>query len=1826
MTTKQTKAKQFRNEQLECVSFFEQDKLDENELQSFTQALRKGISNIPQARKAYRLAELQEYKWRPDNQLNNESRKQRDDMYSHFKKIGGELPAVERYYYLIQTEEDIEKAIKAALSEAEKPSKVNIQLHFIIRSEQKDGNITYRPESLGMKTLLSSTTDMLYTGNNINAYSNRELQNLEYFANGFEYLDSAEKYCACFAISFAFYKLPAIGKGGYEELKVYEQWKTWIRINNYDDNLCLFRCLYYHNCNVNNVKIDSVNRVTAGAKSLFEQFYKKKYSPKDPYPGFDWNAEINDFTHTFKINLNVYHFSPTTQLIKLVRLTENGENNELYPYMNVLVHDLYSGDEHFMYCTDLTYITASIGCPNCGTIFKNDQKGRYNLKTHMGSCEGKAKQKLTTSAAVPYCPQFYKNLLYVYCRIHGLEYTPVKYYMTYDFETCDSLFHRVENDEENREQTTLMATLNEFSVVLSWNTPNDGIKSEYFCLYKLDKSGKKLIKNPEFVEDFVDRTLVIAEQIREFNRQEFLKKIPEQHQKNKYFQQYLDRYCRNVSVLGWNSERFDSNFILAHLDRIETERIFILGSTGHCKQLSITVGDPPEKGQPDTRYKVCFKDAMNYVTPCTLDKATKDYGEVEQRVKGVFPYQKLDIDTLEQELLRTKPYSQEDFWSDLKQCSISYDEYLMYRQDFKRFKNFYEYVEYYNKQDTQIMFAVIDNIIKLYAQDHVDCLNSLSISSLASQIKYLKCYDDFDPKQNYKSETVDPNNKFTLFEGYWKSMVKRYKDQDDKAERDSSQNVTEKDFAYYKKLMENGRCWSCQCQFSWDNKPTLDRINNSIGHTKQNCRLACLYCNVYCRDLDADTRAFFKQFKRYAKLKGLPYSLEKAETIHLLTEGITGGLSTVHHRRNIRGENTITKLLYHEENNTIEIIDTGNVISHFIGVDFNSLYPSSFSGAYHPCNKYTGGKMYMPGRVLEHSIVTTEEQLKRCQAIIHSKERFTENGQLFVAKIRGYIPKNRLNDCINFLPIIRNLDIVTDEQTIGNYMYKYMKDNGYKTDTIQKKLTQTWDTAVSETQSGYMIFSSYYLWFLIDQFGFIVEDVSELVLFSKHLAFENFVNSCMSRRQQAMVNKNGLIDKHNKNMMNSSYGYDSMRTDNYNTTKFVTKKEAVKKHRSPYHVDTIHIKDNRYLSVVSKKDYEIETPLQCALFTLDNAKYWYLNFIYNFMHKCLDMNRIHFVEGDTDSQYWAVSGNIADGEKQAFKYVIKDEKFYNENVFKWLPYDFYCTDESYRPILETKKEQIQHEKKLLGCAIEKQGFNIVALGPKCYTTWGKQDDEEQKISMKVKGVSLQTNPHIITDSYVEILDKQNKIDGTNYMLQYRRIDQTIQSTSNEQVVKSKMKQLKEELKQLQQIKDETPFLIAQKSSLKQDIDELKIVIQNKAWTDYTPTNVYKYCRLKLNKIALTGVHIKMKVNDDQCQTCTPLYLEVSKDNEGYVACNIQKEYINENSKYVFDYKTFSKRITAYDEDEDEYIEFTKYGKDVPEYLKFPCRNYEKCCRFQLSDRDNPAMITGCALNVSISPFCIIDFDINKSLTSLQRRNVFDHIVQKYQLRDGIVKTTSGGIHYYCKADAAPSWYHEKARYVKVFQSKNYDIDVFIANKDHGQSWVIWPGSKAETKTGIGSYQKKGDWNYSTLENFSDFDRRFTMIEKRKLIPNSNPEEERWMLKSFQKLSIGLEHKKVGRKVTAPTDSNELNWSVLEKLQGKTLHGHGSMSLFKLLRILSFFDEETYNQAYEWITNNCEITANAENSVKNLSREMFRNRYSCKNGNAELRIFVRLFDE
>ena len=115
--------------------------------------------------------------------------------------------------------------------------------------------------------------------------------------------------------------------------------------------------------------------------------------------------------------------------------------------------------------------------------------------------------------------------------------------------------------------------------------------------------------------------------------------------------------------------------------------------------------------------------------------------------------------------------------------------------------------------------------------------------------------------------------------------------------------------------------------------------------------------------------------RRYAIKNNLPFSIENPFTLQVLKEGITGGLSNVHHRMNIAGKNTITKLQY--KNNEVHIINTDNIITHCVGVDCNSMYPSSYGSIPHEFCKYTDNVMYMPGKVIDQFEIRSKEQFDK---------------------------------------------------------------------------------------------------------------------------------------------------------------------------------------------------------------------------------------------------------------------------------------------------------------------------------------------------------------------------------------------------------------------------------------------------------------------------------------------------------------------------------------------------------------------------------------------------------------------------------------------------------------------------------------------------------------------------------------------------------------------------------------------------------------------------------------------------------------------------------
>lgn len=131
----------------------------------------------------------------------------------------------------------------------------------------------------------------------------------------------------------------------------------------------------------------------------------------------------------------------------------------------------------------------------------------------------------------------------------------------------------------------------------------------------------------------------------------------------------------------------------------------------------------------------------------------------------------------------------------------------------------------------------------------------------------------------------------------------------------------------------------------------------------------------------------------------------------------------------------------------------------------------------------------MPCRMLD--IVTNES---KGLSLIHNKSNRYNTKCRFVAKVKRRISNDFISEYINFLPIIRNIDITIDTD------YRTMlKDSNINTLNTERKLTEPKDTA-----NEFMAFSSYYLWYLIDRFHFLVDAVESVVTVTASAPF----NSC----------------------------------------------------------------------------------------------------------------------------------------------------------------------------------------------------------------------------------------------------------------------------------------------------------------------------------------------------------------------------------------------------------------------------------------------------------------------------------------------------------------------------------------------------------------------------------------------------------------------------------------------------------------------------------------------------------------------------------------------
>ncbi|KAA6380309.1 MAG: hypothetical protein EZS28_024163 [Streblomastix strix] len=752
----------------------------------------------------------------------------------------------------------------------------------------------------------------------------------------------------------------------------------------------------------------------------------------------------------------------------------------------LLVH--FRNKFHILYISDTLALTGLAYCPICKlhAVKVNDQYGNWDrdLRKHIEQCkQNNGKQVKLSGNQIPFAPHITGNKTYEYfwSRQELHKFKPTKYYITYDFETMEEQINKYfgkatnkptesactpckeqDNAVRNSFQNSALVPLSVASTIKS----KKELKSIYFDVRSnvyatsvasnevcLSVAGEKILTQ-NFIQQWLEALFEEAQQVKQDNMYDD-PDVP---------------YDIAVPVLGFNSAHFDMIFVLPYLTSSKWHITNYLGDFSRIKRVEVR--------HKITGVRIQFLDAELFVTKMKLKDFAKDFGKKSNKRsqnKGIFPYTAFNTTNYEEVLNISSPFEQKEFFNELTQQNLSNSEYTDYLLDqsiiivnkngkvtdtIKKFNNRWDYLQYYNELDTQIMIEPIDNLIKMNFNNDLDMFNYLSMASCANGTKYKMCCDDLDLNSRYINRDDQALIQFTPFEltqEHWNKKVANYNMQDTKAGRDTKDNVNQADFEYFRDIIKGGQCWFCEVRFTNKNPPTLDRIDNSLGYSKNNVQLACQWCNVKRGNRDPFITKGLIQLKRYYLAKGLPMPLTDEDTYHKLRPNITGGLANAFHRYNVKDETHINKLKF--EGQYVVSYDLDHIMTHVCGYDFNSLQPSVMSGIPHDFIKYTGKRIYMPGYELDRIECETENQKQLGLKIINNPLRFSNKQSeidrvtVFVAEVKGHIDYKYINDYINYPPIIRKYKYKTLESVIGDFMHQHMKNNSLKTGGEENKLT-----------------------------------------------------------------------------------------------------------------------------------------------------------------------------------------------------------------------------------------------------------------------------------------------------------------------------------------------------------------------------------------------------------------------------------------------------------------------------------------------------------------------------------------------------------------------------------------------------------------------------------------------------------------------------------------------------------------------------------------------------------------------------------------------------
>ena len=407
--------------------------------------------------------------------------------------------------------------------------------------------------------------------------------------------------------------------------------------------------------------------------------------------------------------------------------------------------------------------------------------------------------------------------------------------------------------------------------------------------------------------------------------------------KNEKDKQLIIDYCSSLPILGFNSGFYD---------------IGLLAHEGFIHEI-VKRDSTPLIIKDGNRYKVIktktftFLDQMAYCAAGTsLDKFIKAY-DIEEN-KGYFPYEWFDSYDKLNYLVKDLKY--EDFYSSLKGNNIKKEEFneLMEYCSSNNIIYIAELLEWYNNLDVVPMLKACLKQKEFFYTFGLDMYkDGFSLPGLSENIMYQFSINDF---QEYLKKPIPelPTTIPKISRLVIKRRIYSYYDQDTIAKRSVDNLIT------IDEVKELFHKFNYRCNYCWkeikSNTWSLDRIDNELSHTKDNCILSCIECNK---------QRSYELYELFYRKKALKRFSKDTPMIELITEknkdvfeklkqNMCGGLSLVFHRYHEQNKTKICRSVY--ENNQWKIGEEGKTVKKIVGFDANALYLWCL-GQEMPCGK-----------------------------------------------------------------------------------------------------------------------------------------------------------------------------------------------------------------------------------------------------------------------------------------------------------------------------------------------------------------------------------------------------------------------------------------------------------------------------------------------------------------------------------------------------------------------------------------------------------------------------------------------------------------------------------------------------------------------------------------------------------------------------------------------------------------------------------------------------------------------------------------------------------